>query len=38
MIELTLFEAIVWGSVLSSLVTLVVVPLAIRYLTPNKEK
>lgn len=38
MIELTFFEASVWAAIIASLTSLVVVPLAIRYGTPDKKE
>lgn len=37
MIELTIFDATVWGIVIVSLSSFIIVPLAIRYGTPDKE-
>ena len=37
MIELAVWEAIVWGVVIVSLASFAIVPLAIRYGTPDKE-
>lgn len=38
MIELTIFEAIVWGGILVSLSSFVIVPLSIRYGIPDSKE
>lgn len=38
MIELTAFDATIWGIVIASVTTLVVTPLAIRFGTPDKKE